>query len=186
MARKKAATKVFDPATFGKLVRMDRKRAGFSSAPKFSEAIKNKTGVYVDPDTLHKIERGEREPDITKLIAICATMYERELLGWSANMGSLIHQSQPVEFAFSEPKYALQREYIKQYKEKFGISPDFNHVSATCDYRVPDEYIPGSEKETSFAAMFRSNSKKFKAAKEEHEINLAKAKQEDPNVIAIF
>ncbi len=168
MARKKQPTKVFDPIEFGKLVREDRKRAGFSSAPKFSKAIKEKTGVYIDPDTLHKIERGEREPDVTKLIAMSATMYEKHNLGWSAGLGFLLDRSQPVEFAFREAKYTLQREYIEKYKNKFGSLPSYELVSVSCDAALSDESIPGSKEEKCFSISFRNNSEVFKKLREEY------------------
>ena len=168
MALKKRPTKVFDPVEFGKLVREDRKRAGFTSTPKFSAAIKEKTGVYIDPDTLHKIERGEREPDVTKLIAISATMYEKHSLGWLTGLSFLLNRSQPVEFAFSEAKYTLQREYIEKYKNKFGSLPSYALVSDSCEPSLSDESIQGSKEEKLFSVTFRNDSETFKKLREEY------------------
>lgn len=95
MGRKKAPTDVFIPEAFGAALRRRRKEQGFSSVDKLSGAIKEATGVYIDRDTLFKIERGEREPDISKLVAICITLYG---VSWRTKLGYLLKESVPEKY----------------------------------------------------------------------------------------
>lgn len=95
MARKKAPTSVFDPEAFGSALKRRRKEQGFSSVPKLCESIEDLTGVHIDPDTLYKIERGEREPDMTKLVSICITLYG---VSWRTKLGYILNESVPEEY----------------------------------------------------------------------------------------
>ena len=95
MTRKKAPTDVFDPEAFGLALKRRRKEQGYRSVPKLCEAIENLTGVHIDPDTLYKIERGEREPDMTKLVAICITLYG---VSWRTKLGYLLNESVPDKY----------------------------------------------------------------------------------------
>ena len=74
MGKKKANTSLFSPAIFGEILRNERRERGYSNTRKFSAAILDKTGTYIDFDTLLTYERGEREPDVTKLVAIAVTL----------------------------------------------------------------------------------------------------------------
>lgn len=74
----KPPTKVFDPVAFGKTLRSERRKCGFSNTKKLSKAIEEKTGIFIDFDTLMRYERGEREPDISKITAIAFTLYDYE------------------------------------------------------------------------------------------------------------
>lgn len=78
MGKKKPATLVFDPSLFGRILREQRRLAGYSNTKVFSQAIQEKTGVFVDFDTLMKYERGEREPDVSKLLGIAFTLYGQD------------------------------------------------------------------------------------------------------------
>lgn len=89
---KKAATEFFDPVKFGRILREKRRVAGFSNTRKLSQSVKEKTGVFVDPDTLLKYERGEREPDITKFTALLVTIFGDE---WRDEMPEIIIESMP-------------------------------------------------------------------------------------------
>lgn len=74
----KPPTKVFDPQAFGETLRNERRKHGFSNTKKLSKAIEEKTGVFIDFDTLMRYERGEREPDISKITAIAFSLYGYE------------------------------------------------------------------------------------------------------------
>lgn len=93
MAKKKPTTKVFDPVAFGESLREKRRGAGFSNVKKLSEAIEKDTGEYIDPDTLHRIERGEREPNISKLEAICITIFGND---WLRELVNILKSSLPA------------------------------------------------------------------------------------------
>lgn len=95
MANTKASTKVFNPAAFGEILRSERRKAGFSNTKLLSQAVKQETGVFIDFDTLMKYERGEREPDITKLIAIAFTLYHEK---WLHGLNNFLMLSIPIEF----------------------------------------------------------------------------------------
>lgn len=97
MAKKKPATNVFDPEKFGRKVREERRLAGFKNTKEFSEAIKNSTGVFIDFDTLMKYERGEREPDISKTMAIAFTLYKRD---WGDGLFDLLRFSFPEDVPY--------------------------------------------------------------------------------------
>lgn len=92
MARKKAATEVFDPVKFGTHLRNERRRAGFSNTKDLSKALQEKTGTFIDFDTLLKFERGEREPDISKLIALSVVIYGDR---WDEGLVSLASGAMP-------------------------------------------------------------------------------------------
>lgn len=162
MTRKKENTAVFYPAEFGKLLREERRSAGFTSTPKFSEAIKEDTGIYIDPDTLHKIERGERETDLTKLIAISIAISNRKAEHWTNVAGRLLSDSVPLEVAFKDKKYSLQRSYIEKYKEHFGVLPSVKHVKSATDNNTENTQIYGTKEEKNFAAEFRNDSEDFR------------------------
>ena len=65
---------IFDQRKFGALIRRWRRQEGYSNTELFSEAIEEKTGVYIDKDTLVRIERGERLPDVGKYFALILTL----------------------------------------------------------------------------------------------------------------
>lgn len=65
---------IFDPKRFGELVRQERRKAGFSNTARLSDGIREATGVFIDKDTLIRIERGERLPDVQKFFAIAYTL----------------------------------------------------------------------------------------------------------------
>lgn len=82
MGKKKASTSLFSPAIFGEILRNERRERGYSNTRKFSAAILDKTGTYIDFDTLLTYERGEREPDVTKLVAIAVTLADDLWTEW--------------------------------------------------------------------------------------------------------
>lgn len=175
MAVKKAKTSVFDPKIFGELLREERRAAGFSSAPKFSEAIERETGIYIDKDTIHKIERGEREPDISKLIAMCETIAAGKQRGYAMLiLESLLHNSQPIKFAFRGAKYAMHMDFCNRYIEKFKQEPSIKLVRLSVDPRIPIEYIKAEQHEKEFISEFRNKSKAFQQLKESYEIEQIK------------
>lgn len=65
---------IFNQKRFGEAIRQWRRQEGYSNTTAFSNAIENKTGVYIDKDTLIRIERGERLPDVGKYFAIILTL----------------------------------------------------------------------------------------------------------------
>lgn len=82
MGKKKADTPLFSPTIFGEILRDARRDRGYSNTKKFSAAILDKTGTYIDFDTLLTYERGEREPDVTKLVAIAVTLSDDFWIEW--------------------------------------------------------------------------------------------------------
>lgn len=162
MTRKKENTAVFYPAEFGKVLREERRSAGFTSTPKFSEAIKEDTGIFIDPDTLHKIERGERETDPSKLIAISITISNRKAENWILVVDRLLSNSVPLEIAFKDEHSSLERSYIEKYKERFETLPSVKHVESATDIHIGASQVYGTKEEKNFAAEFRNNSEDFK------------------------
>lgn len=77
----------FDRALFGANLRNERRRAGFTNTKALSAALQEKTGTFVDFDTLLKFERGEREPSASKLVAIAVVLYGRD---WPDGLVSLV------------------------------------------------------------------------------------------------
>lgn len=76
---------LFNAEWFGHYVRGARHDAGFKNAKSFSNAIEEKTGVFIDKDTILLIERGERLPDVEKYYAIVATISDsNNLMQWQA------------------------------------------------------------------------------------------------------
>lgn len=65
---------IFNQKRFGEVIRQWRRQEGYSNTASLSEAIETKTGVYIDKDTLIRIERGERLPDVGKYFAIILTL----------------------------------------------------------------------------------------------------------------
>lgn len=92
MANKKRATSVFDPQRFGNALRAERRKKGYTNTRVFSEAIQKETDVFIDFDTLMKYERGEREPDVTKLVAIAFTLFKTN---WIEELETLLIASLP-------------------------------------------------------------------------------------------
>lgn len=162
MTAKKQATKVFSPEAFGKELRNSRRTAGYSSTPKFSEAIKEKTGIYIDHETLHRIERGEREPDITKLIAMSATLADtskdknKETI--FEKIEDLLMSSIPIDLYFSDS--TIEQKYISEYRKKFNREPTVDHVlSVFAVFPVvpQDQEIEGTKEEKLFGMFYRKS-----------------------------
>lgn len=105
MAKTKGATNVFDPTAFGEQLRAERRKAGFSNTKLLSKAIEKQTGVFIDFDTLMKYERGEREPDVTKLVAISFTLYQEK---WLSGMNNLIMLSIPLTLKKDEDNFGTK------------------------------------------------------------------------------
>lgn len=151
--RPKSPTAVFVPEKFGQYLREKRRKAGFSSAPKFSESIKEKTGIYIDHETIHKIERGEREPDITKLIAMCFAIKPTNYLGV---LDDLIVSSHPADFYFLDGTNE-EKEYIEAYRRRFNSEPTVEHVLSVFDIvQSKDNEIEGTTEEKVFGNAFRA------------------------------
>lgn len=66
----------FNAKWFGDYLRETRKAAGYKNTRLFSEAIEERTGVYVDYNSLDRYERGERMPGVDRFFAIVATLEE--------------------------------------------------------------------------------------------------------------
>lgn len=94
MAKVKAATQTFDPVRFGRILREKRRIEGYSNTRQFSDAILDKTQTFIDSDTLLKYERGEREPDVSKLVAIATTLFGG---GWDSKLMEILRDSIPRE-----------------------------------------------------------------------------------------
>lgn len=77
--------KFFSASKFGEALREMRRAVGYRNTKSFSEAIEEQTGVFIDKDTLFKLERGERLPDVEKYYAIVATLSPRKTIGSFAN-----------------------------------------------------------------------------------------------------
>lgn len=105
MPKTKKPTNVFNPALFGEQLRTERRKAGFSNTKLLSKAIKKQTGVFIDFDTLMKYERGEREPDVTKLVAISFTLYQEK---WLSGMNNLIMLSIPLTLKKDEDNFGTK------------------------------------------------------------------------------
>lgn len=162
---KKPKTPVFDPEAFGKTLRKFRRNADFSSADSFCEAVKEKTGVYIDKNTIHMIERGERDPDITKLIAMCFVISESISDTWESVLETLIEESLPLDFLFLGDEWEYHREYLAAYREEFKKDPDSEHIMQVFNPNVKAVEIPGTNEEKIFAKQYRDNSETFKDIK---------------------
>lgn len=126
MVRVKQETKVFSPFAFGKKLRSERRIKGYSNTKKFSEAIQERTGVFIDFDTLMKYERGEREPDITKLMAISFALYENR---WLKGLENLLIYSMPLD---SVTSLSMQVEALDElYEELNSISHKLKTLEET-------------------------------------------------------
>lgn len=141
MGKKKPATPVFDPVKFGSHLREKRRTLGFSNTGVLSDAIKADTGVYIDFDTLHKIERGEREPDVSKLAAICFTLGKRYGTGSDMLMlEDLMTAAKPLDFYFIEDGYEDERSFIAEFRERFRKDPSFDQVCEAMGYdNLPED-----------------------------------------------
>lgn len=71
----KGDSEIFSPVRFGAALKNAREHVGITSADKLSKIAKEKTGVTINRDTIYKYERGEREPDITNLVAMFLSMF---------------------------------------------------------------------------------------------------------------
>lgn len=135
MAKKKPPTSVFVPEQFGAELRKKRRESGFASTKAFSDAIKDETGVYVDFDTLNKIERGEREPDVSKLVAMCATIGRKhnDHKGHDV-LDDLLSFSEPIDYFYSEQgTYDTERLIVAEFRAKFGKDPTIEQIGNALD-----------------------------------------------------
>lgn len=137
MTRKKPATSVFVPEQFGNYIRDRRRKCGYSSTKVFSDSIRQFTGVYIDPDTLNKIERGEREPDISKFVAICEALARPSNTTRYAIYEDALISSEPARFLAngSDDYSETQRQFINEYLQRFGRDPSPREMS--------DAFSPG-------------------------------------------
>lgn len=114
MAEKKPDTKVFSPERFGRKLREERRLAGYKNTKELSEAIQELTDTFIDFDTLMKYERGEREPDVSKIFAIAVTLYGSN---WADGLRGLLAFAIPDSAAFNVHAQILlgeAKEYAKQ------------------------------------------------------------------------
>lgn len=133
MAKKKSDTRVFSPERFGRKLREERRLAGYKNTKEFSEAITKLTWSFIDFDTLMKYERGEREPDVSKLVAITFTLYGAD---WKDGLAELLSFAQPKETApyilaetirgdikeIEKLKLATQAKEARVWSEQLGVS----------------------------------------------------------------
>lgn len=133
MAKKKPDTKVFSPERFGRKLREERRLAGYKNTKELSEAVQELTDTYIDFDTLMKYERGEREPDVSKMVAIAVTLYGSD---WRDELGSMLTFSIPEEAPLKMQvdtlrgevkslqmiKHAIEAKEAHAWSETLGIS----------------------------------------------------------------
>lgn len=119
-------TPVFSPRLFGEILRKKRYEAGFSSADSFIKAISEQTGVYIDKETMLRMERGQVEPSISKLIAICEVLansgaYE-EAYGGDI-MAMLLTYAKPISFLYNSD-FLVRRRVDNQGKTTEELTPE--------------------------------------------------------------
>lgn len=76
----------FNAKWFGDYLRQTRKAEGYKNTKQLSEAIEERTGVYIDFNSIDRYERGERMPGVDRFFAIIATL-ENE--GIDSSFGTL-------------------------------------------------------------------------------------------------
>lgn len=119
--RVKPDTKVFSPKLFGEKLRATRLEYGFSSVDKFIDAINKKTGVTIDKASMLRIERGQLDPSISRLMAICATLAsvsELPQIDELAILSRLLNYAKPLEYLYESNRV------IHDEVDKLGISVD--------------------------------------------------------------
>lgn len=153
MAKKKPDTSVFSPEQFGEYVRGKRRACGYSSTKVFSDSIKQLTEVYIDPDTLNKIERGEREPDISKFVAICEALARPSGKTRYEIYEDVLICSEPTRFLVSDDDSfsKAEREFIDEYCLRFGRDPTtselmkaFHPASFVCELAIENSVENGT------------------------------------------
>lgn len=134
MAKKKPDTYVFSPVRFGEYVRKKRRGAGYASTGEFSESIKELAGVYIDPDSLIKIERGEREPDISKAIAMSEAIARRDGKDRYEVMTDLLIASEPTRFFLSgdapDELTDARNAFVEEFARRFSRDPSTDELLA--------------------------------------------------------
>lgn len=122
MAKPKAPSPTFNPEAFGKELRYFRKAAGYTSTKSFSKAIEERTGVYISPNTINVIERGEQDISVTHMNAMAITLEDDGTAALNTLRYWLL-QSSPYSFY---PHYMVEeeKEFAEVYFEVHGYYPD--------------------------------------------------------------
>lgn len=122
MAKPKAPSPTFNPEAFGKELRYFRKAAGYTSTKSFSKAIEERTGVYISPNTINVIERGEQDISVTHMNAMAITLEDDGTAALNTLRYWLL-QSSPYSFY---PRYMVEeeKEFAEVYFEVHGYYPD--------------------------------------------------------------
>lgn len=139
---------LFNARWFGRYVREERHKAGFKSAKSFSDAIQEKTGVFIDKDTILLIERGERLPDVEKYYAIIATISNSNSLmcwqSWADDIIDYCLDGRSVLLVAEEDISLSERQlnvFTEQYAHILSMSHEtalscFAPLTAICDSEI--------------------------------------------------
>lgn len=97
MSKPKDPSPTFNPVAFGKELRSLRRSSGYTSTKSFSKAIEERTGVYISPNTINIIERGEQNISVTHMNAMAITL-EDEVMPALDILCHWLLQSSPISF----------------------------------------------------------------------------------------
>lgn len=117
----KPDTPVFSPRLFGEKLREMRKAAGFSSVDKFVRAVEEQTSVHIDRETLLRIERGQLEPNVSKLVAMAHVLASKrffEQMDEGLVINELLVYSKPLDYLIKSDKF------MATMLEAMGLSVD--------------------------------------------------------------
>ena len=67
--------KLINHELLGAVLRIERKRKGYTKAEELSKAINACTGLKISQETIYKIEQGKQKASLDQLAAICAALY---------------------------------------------------------------------------------------------------------------
>lgn len=164
MGKTKPDTNIFSPEQFGKSLRMMRRLAGFSNTRSFSEAIESCTSESINFEVLMRYERGEREPDLTNLIAISMTIATAHKKNFSDCLLSLVLDSIPLDGLFlgDDLEAKAAREFIQYYRAKIKKDPSMNLVKKATDSFIDIENLPNSTEEKILVRIYRNKSQSYK------------------------
>lgn len=151
--------KLFNAHKFGAYLRKERTEKGYKSARAFSKAIEERTGVYIDKDTILLIERGERLPDAEKYLALLATLTP------AANPMMLddfvMRSFDAIDGRFALEACELDIKELEISVEKYS---DMLMHSTACEPALFSSLLPVLKGESKLPSIYKTQIKEIKAS----------------------